>query len=227
MAVDDVAAELDEVFMLSLMSESSLVVIGDPGSITVTIPGNDQPVIPPDPEPDPVEIGFSLEAYRVDESAGSVMLTVEVISGTLTEDVMLSYVTADGSAVVNSDYMNTSGLLTLSPGDTEETIMVPIVNDDMFENDETFMVLLFLVGNPAGVTLDPDTAKVTILANDQPTTPVLPSAVTATLSTDNVTVPEGETRTFEILLTGNAPENLTFTLVGSPSWGVLGVQLES
>ena len=215
-AVDDTDAEFDEVFMLSLMSESSLVVIGDPGSITVTILANDQPIIPPDPEPDPVEIGFSSATYTVDEGAGSVMLTVEVISGTLTEDVMLFYVTADGSAVVNSDYMNTSDLLTLSPGDTEETIMVPIVNDDLFENDETFMVLLSLAGIFDGVTLDPAIATVTILANDQPTTPVLPSVVTATLSLENLMVPEDEARTFEIRLTGNAPEALTFTLVGGP-----------
>ena len=92
-AVDDPAAELVEVFMLSLMSDSSLVMVGDPSSITVTIPVNDQPVIPPDPEPDPVKIGFSSATYTVDESAGSVTLTVEVISGTLTEDVMLTYMT--------------------------------------------------------------------------------------------------------------------------------------
>ena len=164
-AVDDPAAELVEVFMLSLMSESSLVMIGDPGSITVTIPVNDQPVIPPDPEPDPVEIGFSLEAYQVNESAGSVMLTVEVISGTLTEDVMLTYMTSDGTATTGEDYMSMFGILTLSPGDTEETIMVSIVNDDLFENEETFMVHLFLSGTSAGITLDPAIATVTIIDN--------------------------------------------------------------
>ena len=216
MAVDDPAAELDEVFMLSLMSESSLVMIGDRDSITVTIPGNDQPVIPPDPEPDPVEIGFSLEAYKVDENAGSVMLTVEVISGTLTEDVMLTYMTSDGSAVASSDYMSMFGILTLSPGDTEETIMVQIIDDSTNEPDETFMVHLFLSGTSAGITLDPDVATVTILENDQPIV-VVPEVVTATLSLENITVPEDETRTFEILLSDIAPEALTFTLVGGQS----------
>ena len=46
--------------------------------------------------------------------------------------------------------------------------------------------------------------------------PVLPSAVTATLSLPTLSVPEGEARTFEILLSDIAPEDLTFTLVGGP-----------
>ena len=164
-AVDDPAAELVEVFMLSLMSDSSLVMVGDPSSITVTIPVNDQPVIPPDPEPDPVKIGFSSATYTVDESAGSVMLTVEVISGTLTEDVILTYTTPAGTATAGEDYTSMFGILTLSPGDTEKTIVVPIVNDDLFENDEMFTVFLTTF---AGVTLTPDTAEVTITDTNAP-----------------------------------------------------------
>ena len=208
MAVDDPAAELDEVFMLSLMSESSLVMIGDRDSITVTIPGNDQPVIPPDPEPDPVEIGFSLEAYKVDENAGSVMLTVEVISGTLTEDVMLTYMTSDGSAVAGSDYMSMFGILTLSPGDTEETIMVQIIDDSTNEPDETFMVHLFLSGTSAGITLDPDVATVTIIDDDLPPPP---EAAEVEFVVTSATIDEGDKYEIGLRLVDDAGDPLSYS----------------
>ena len=47
---------------------------------------------------------------------------------------------------------------------------------------------------------------------------MVPEVVTATLSLENITVPEDETRTFEIRLTSNAPEALTFTLVGDSAY---------
>ena len=43
----------------------------------------------------------------MDEDDGEVVLTVEVLSGVLTETVTLSYVISDGSAVVGDDYMRT------------------------------------------------------------------------------------------------------------------------
>ena len=211
-AVDDPAAELVEVFMLSLMSDSSLVMIGDPSSIMVTIPVNDQPVIPPDPEPDPVEIGFSSATYTVDESAGEVVLTVSVISGDLTEDVMLNYMTQGGTATTVEDYTSMFGILTLSPGDTEKTIMVPIVNDDLFENDEMFTVHLFLSGAPAGITLDPAIATVTITDNDE--APARSVSFVAASSTSD----EGTTANVEVRLDGDLHKSavvVSFTVGGT------------
>ena len=59
-ALNDAAAEFDEVFTLSLMSDSSLVMIGDRGSITVTIPENDQPIVV---VPEVVTATLSLEKH--------------------------------------------------------------------------------------------------------------------------------------------------------------------
>ena len=56
--------------------------------------------------------------------------------------------------------------LTLSPGDTEETIMVPIIDDSMGETDEIFTVSVLSV-EPSGVTLDPFVATVTITDDDE------------------------------------------------------------
>ena len=210
MIVDDMAAESTEQFFVNLAGTLPEGVRLAPSRATVTITDTDI---------DPVVIGFDSASYRVAENAGSAALTVKLLSGSLTETVTLIYTTMDGDAVAVSDYDLTTGAITLSSGDTEETIMVPIIDDDTRETDEMFTVELS--GGSSGVILDPSVATVTILKNDQPTTPVLPSVVTATLSLENLMVPENETKTFEIRLTGNAPEALTFTLVGDSAYARL------
>ena len=117
---------------------------------------------------DSVVIGFDSASYRVAENAGSVELTVKLLSGSLTETVTLNYETMNGSAIAGEDYTTMQAMLTLSPGDTEETIIVQIIDDNTNEPDEMFTVLLSLDGTFAGVTLDPAIATVTIPANDQP-----------------------------------------------------------
>ena len=93
-------------------------------------------------------------------------------------------------------------------------VTVTAVEDVDAESDEVFTLSLMsesslvVIGDPGSIT-------VTIPENDQPATPVLPSIVTATLSLENLTVPEDDARTFEIRLSGSAPEDLTFTLVST------------
>ena len=98
---------------------------------------------------------------------------------------------------------------------TSVVVTVRALDDTDAESDEVFTLSLMsesslvVIGDPGSIT-------VTIPENDQPTTPVLPSVVTATLSLENLTVPEDEAMTFEIRLSENAPADLTFTLVGGP-----------
>ena len=112
----------------------------------------------------PVVIGFAPDMYSVDEDDGEVVLTVEVLSGVLTETVTLSYVISDGSAVVGDDYMRTQDTVTLSDTITRVTFRVAIVDDSVVESEEMFTVALG--GAPVGVTLAPDVASVTINDDD-------------------------------------------------------------
>ena len=87
----------------------------------------------------------------MDEDAGSATLTVELApasSGTVTVD----YATRDqvGAAKAGEDYTATSGTLTFTAGQTSKTITVPITDDDIYENNESFFVDL---SNPTGATL--------------------------------------------------------------------------
>lgn len=66
------------------------------------------------------------------------------------QTVSVDYATADGSATAGSDYTATSGTLTFGAGQTTNTIEVPITDDEVDDDGETFTITLT---NPVGVTL--------------------------------------------------------------------------
>ena len=119
-------------------------------------------------DPDPVVIGFDRDAYSVDEGAGTVELTVEVISGVLTQDVTLTYTTMDDSAVAPGDYTGANGgsIPTLSELVTRVTFQIMIEDDMDPESTERFFVDLDWVSLPAGVTLDPSRSRATVTITD-------------------------------------------------------------
>ena len=154
--VDDGDVDPAETFMVNL-GGAPVGVSFNPTSATVRIIDND------------VVIGFRPDTYEVDESAGGITLTVEVISGVLTEDVTLSYTTMDDSAMAPEDYIGGSGvpIPTLSALITSVTFRVSIIDDLVPELTETFRVdLNSVMSLPAGVTLDPRRATVTITDTD-------------------------------------------------------------
>ena len=199
--------EGDETLEFVISTLSGPAVTGAVDRVTVTITDADEAPVPA------VEVGFDPVTYRVGEGSGTVELRVSVLSGDLTETISLNYATSDGSAVAGDDYALTTGTLTLSSGATSFTFTVKILED--LDNVDVELAGVFSVALsvvdvlPAGVSLTSSVATVMIIDNDQPT---MPDAVTATLSLARVTLLEGEIATVEIRLTGNAPEDLTFTL---------------
>ena len=78
--------------------------------------------------------------------------------------VTVAFATADGTAKAGSDYRSTTGTLRFEPGDAEETITVPTVEDDQAEETEVFRVTL---SRPTGATLEDDTGAGTIEDDDE------------------------------------------------------------
>ncbi|MBK8988741.1 MAG: hypothetical protein IPM39_22155 [Chloroflexi bacterium] len=77
--------------------------------------------------------------------------------------VTVDYATEDGTAVAPADYTAASGTLAFAPGQTTQTINVPIVADNLDELDETFFVHLsnasnavILIGTAVGTIIDDD-----------------------------------------------------------------------
>ena len=70
-------------------------------------------------------VEFTPVTHRVMETSGSAVLTV-TRTGT-TGNVTAAYATANGSAVVGSNYIATSGTLTFAPDETQKLISVPLL----------------------------------------------------------------------------------------------------
>ena len=169
MIEDDMAAESTEQFFVDLDSVSL------PAGVTLDPSRSRATVTITDTDPVPVVIGFRPDAYEVDESAGVVTVTVEVISGVLTQDVTLSYTTMDDSAVAPGDYTGANGgsIPTLSELVTRVTFRIMIEDDMAAESTEQFFVDLDSVSLPAGVTLDPSRSRATVTITDTDPVPVV------------------------------------------------------
>jgi probable HAF family extracellular repeat protein len=64
------------------------------------------------------------------------------LSAASSQQVAVTYATANGTATAGSDYVGTTGTLTFAPGDTSKTIPVLVNGDRLPEPNETFFVNL-------------------------------------------------------------------------------------
>jgi uncharacterized delta-60 repeat protein len=114
----------------------------------------------------PGSLQFSNAAYSVNENGATATITVTRAGGA-DGAVSVDYLTAlGGTATPGSDFTNASGTLTWADGDAaNKTFTVPILDDNVFEGNETVNLAL---GNPLGGAAigSPATAVLTIVEND-------------------------------------------------------------
>ncbi|GFT26657.1 hypothetical protein TNCV_3604621 [Trichonephila clavipes] len=80
--------------------------------------------------------------YRVMENEGNVELGVVRRAGS-DGTIQVNFTIIPQTAKPGEDYTSVKGLLIFEPGQTRKTIRVPITNDNVKENPETFKVQLF------------------------------------------------------------------------------------
>jgi hypothetical protein len=117
-------------------------------------------IIDDDPKP-----SFTISGASVVEGTGGVTpvtVTVTLVGETALQ-AHVNYSTANGSAVVDSDYHVVSDTLTFAPGETVKTFVVGVLGDTVTEPTETFQVRLTY---PAGATLATPNATVSIIDDD-------------------------------------------------------------
>ncbi|XP_008419298.1 sodium/calcium exchanger 1a isoform X3 [Poecilia reticulata] len=85
---------------------------------------------------------FDPGSYQCLENCGSMALNVVRRGGDLTTTVCVDYRTEDGTATAGSDYQLTEGTVVFKPGETDKEIHINIIDDDIFEEDEHFLVHL-------------------------------------------------------------------------------------
>jgi N-acetylneuraminic acid mutarotase len=109
------------------------------------------------------EVHFSAATYTANENGGSVSIPVTLDPASLLT-ATVSYLSADATATAGSDYVAVTGTLTFTPGATNRTFSVSILDDDRYEDNETLQ--LILGSNINAALVPPNPAVLTILNND-------------------------------------------------------------
>lgn len=128
-------------------------------------------------ENDPVsKIYFEQTTYQCLENCGTVALTIVRRGGDLTNTVFVDFRTEDGTANAGSDYEFTEGTVVFKPGETQKEIRVGIIDDDIFEEDENFLVHL------SNIRVNSETTEVNFESNHVTSLACLGSPSTATVT---------------------------------------------
>jgi hypothetical protein len=123
----------NETFTITLSNPTNSAVLQTP-SATITILDNDfKP-----------SIFVSTNAIRIREGdSGTKDLRFPIfLSNPSVQVVTVDYKISDGTATAGSDYITSSGTITVPPGATNASINIPIIGDTIIEPNETFDVSL-------------------------------------------------------------------------------------
>ena len=139
---------------------------------TRLVPTNTFTPIPPEPTspsptnpppPPPPDSTIFISDIIVNESAGNVFVIVSR-GNVNNKSVLVNYDTSDGTALAGLDYTASSGQVTWQANDGgDKTIIIPIINDQLLEPNETFNVNL---SNSVNASISDNLAIVTIQDNE-------------------------------------------------------------
>lgn len=153
---NDSLVENNETVGLYLSNPVKLV-LGTPSTSTLIIIDNDQPPVVP-------TVYFSSPTYSVNENATSTPIFVR-LSTTTSNTVTVAYYTYNGTAMSGYDYIAASGTLTFTPGTIQRQFDIYIIDDSIYEGNETVNLRLY---NPVNATLgSPSSSVLTIIDNEQ------------------------------------------------------------
>ncbi|MFN9738394.1 MAG: beta strand repeat-containing protein [Pseudomonadota bacterium] len=147
-------------------------------------------------------------------------VTLSAASG---QSVTVNHATADGTATQPSDYTNTSGTSTFTPGQTTQTVTVPVVGEIVPEANETFFVNL---SGATNATIADNQGVGTITNDDVPITvspATLPGGAVPAAYSQTLTASGGVGPYTFAVTAGALPAGLTLSpggvLSGTPTAG--------
>ena len=108
----------------------------------------------------------SVNDARTEEARGASLDFAVTLSRALSETVTVRFATSDGTARAGSDYRATSGWLTFSPRQTEKTVSVPVLDDELDEGSETLTLTVWNL-SPLHMSVADPTATGTISNTDR------------------------------------------------------------
>jgi hypothetical protein len=166
----DALDELDEMFFVNLAGPTNASLPDNQGTATIT----DDDATP----------SLSVNDVTVTEGqSGTVNANFTVsLSAPSGQIVIVTYATADESAMAGTDYQAMSETLTFAPGVSTRTAVVPVKSDMADEPDETYVVKL---SNADNASIADDLGVGTIVDDDDP----------PAITVDDIAVTEGNSGT--------------------------------
>lgn len=151
--VDDEIIEPDETINLALLNSTGEATLTEPSTAVFTIVDND------------VLLQFSEANFVVNENGTAIAPVTVTRSGRLNQAFSAAIALTNGPATAPFDYDNTPILVNFAPGETVQTVAVPIIDDTESEPTET--VQLTLTNPSEGARIGPqNAATLAILDND-------------------------------------------------------------
>ncbi|HAF77467.1 MAG TPA: hypothetical protein DCG42_09115, partial [Maribacter sp.] len=161
--IDDTLIEFTENFQV-ILEDISSPIVGILANETATVN-----IIDNDADPSLYGVQFDTTSVEVNEGAGTVTLNV-VLNADVQDEFTVEFYTVDGSAVDANDYTgvprNTQTLTFGGTNDNTQAIVIPIIDDIIIEDPETFNVILENISSPIVGILSDNIATVTIIDND-------------------------------------------------------------
>lgn len=149
---NDLVFETDETIIVSLSSPTNAN-LGSNNSITITVNDNDTGPT----------IAFTSTTATVNEGTNQFEIPI-ILSSASGQDASVNYAVTGGTATSGSDFVLSSGTLTVSEGDLSKNLIVNIVDDGTIETSETIEITL---SSPSGATLGTNTINtISISDND-------------------------------------------------------------
>ena len=151
---------------------------------------------------------FSMEtkAVTAGENGGALSLVIHR-GGNVSGSASVSYETVATTASADADFQPISGTIEFAPGEESKEVSVPIVNDALLEQNETFD---FILSNPSVPATLGDPARTEVTIEDDEIDPVV--IVTAT---DTSASEEGDFGEFLLERVGPTNPELTVNVVVS------------
>jgi hypothetical protein len=154
--IGDTVPEADETFFVNLTTTETTIEIVDATGIG-TIENDDAPPT--------VAINTGIQVVEGEPGDTNFAVFTVTLSSPSGSPITVQYATNNREALAGSDYEATTGTVTFQPGETSQTIRIPIIPDDVLEGTETFEVRL---SNPVNATLGAFRGRATILDDDGP-----------------------------------------------------------
>ena len=166
--LDDAVDESDETFEVRLINVQNAILVGGGTTFSAmgTIVDNDDPPVVSMPQ---IRV---MPASQI-ESGGNMVFSVRLSKASV-QTVTAECKTLNVTAMVGEDYREEVDTLTIPPGEMNGKIEVELMDDDVEEGDETFMMVLSNVVN-ADLAEDGKVATGTILDDDEPEPEVIVS----------------------------------------------------